>query len=33
MVHGNLWEQLEAMDDGETITKKQYELEITANKI
>lgn len=33
MVHGNLWEQLEAMEDNEVIIKKQYELEITANKI
>lgn len=33
MVHGNLWEQLEAMEDGESITKTQYDLEISANKI
>lgn len=33
MVHGNLWEQLKAMDDNQTITKEQYKLEITSKKI
>lgn len=33
MVHGNLWEQLKAMEDNEEIVKQQYSLKIIAKKI
>lgn len=33
MVHGNLWEQLENLTDGEEITKEQYDLKIIAQKL
>jgi len=32
MVHGNLWEELKKVDDGQEINKESYELVIKARK-